>query len=238
MNEKDFPFTYKSLENQYKYGISLGYKFITCHEYFLKKSNLDKLTVVNRIDVDCSLKKAEKIRKIFKKLKIKGTFFIRLHAKEYNPFSFENFRIVKLLLEDGHELGYHSEIIDQSKIWGISPSECLKKDIEIINSMFGVQIKGVASHNGPTLSNNLDFWNDHDPIDFGLLYEAYDNNKFNLFNNSLYISDSEWINWKAYDKGKLLAKNTLNLKEHLKHMHPLVYLLIHPDTYYDLHIYE
>ena len=33
--------------------------------------------------------------------------------------------------------------------------------------------EGVASHGGMTGLNNLDFWKDREPSDFGLTYEAY-----------------------------------------------------------------
>ena len=63
------------------------------------------------------------------------------------------------LLEINCEIGYHSEIIDQSKIWNESAEECLKRDIEVFNKMFDYKIKGVCSHGGLTGYNNLDFWN-------------------------------------------------------------------------------
>ena len=65
--------------------------------------------IVNRVDVDFSVKKAKRIWEIFEKLGIKGTFFIRLHAPEYNPFSFENYKIIKEIQNSGHEIGYHSQ---------------------------------------------------------------------------------------------------------------------------------
>ena len=105
--------------------------------------------------------------------------------------------------------------------------------------MLEIKIKGVASHGGMTGLNNLDFWKNRDAKDFDLIYEAYDNSeKFNLFKNSFYISDSEWTKWKCYDKGKLCVNDNKSFKEHLSSMHPLIYLLIHPDTYFDHNIYE
>lgn len=49
--------------------------------------------LINRVDIDFSVKKAVKLGKIFNDLGIKATFFIRLHAPEYNPFSFENYQL-------------------------------------------------------------------------------------------------------------------------------------------------
>ena len=176
---------------------------------------------------------------LFNELGIKATFFLRLHAPEYNPFSYENYRIIKKLIECGHELGYHSEIVDQAAIWNENPYDCLVRDIEIINKMFGITIKGVASHGGMTGLNNLEFWKEHKPAEFGLLYEGYDKEpEFNLFQESFYVSDSEWTKWKCYDKGKLIEDNRKSLAEHAADRHKILHVLIHPDTYFNRHIYE
>ena len=105
--------------------------------------------------------------------------------------------------------------------------------------MMNIQIKGVASHGGRTVLNNLDFWNNHSAKDFGLLYEAYDDSEaFGLFHNSFYISDSQWTHWKCYNKGKILKGNHRTFAEHSLDKHSLIYLLIHPDTYFERHFYE
>ena len=146
---------------------------------------------------------------------------------------------MKSILEGGHEIGYHSEVVDEAAIWNEDQNDCLVRDIDLINKMLNIKIKGVASHNGMTGLNNLDFWKKHDPFEFGLLYEAYDEtDRFNLFNSSFYISDSEWFRWKAYDQGTLLDDDRSSFGEHVKNHHKLIYLLIHADTYYDLHYYE
>ncbi len=236
---RKFQFTFEKLEEYYAEGVEIGYKFITCSEYFRNKSSLTDLCVVNRVDIDLSVKKAERLCDIFDKLKIKASFFVRLHAPEYNPFSFENFRILKKIKDSGHEIGYHSEVVDQAAIWNEDPEACLRRDIKILNTMLDTDIRGVASHGGMTGLNNLDFWAHKNADSFGLWYEAYDDSDvFGLFNKSLYISDSEWTRWKCYDAGKLRNEDHRNPKEHFQEKHALVYLLIHPDTYYDRHIYE
>ncbi len=233
-------FSFESIEDQYRTAVEFGYEICTCMAYVAHKKEgaINKL-IVNRVDVDFSINKAEKLCDIFDKLGVKGSFFIRLHAKEYNPFSFENYRIIKKIIASGHELGYHSEVMDQSSIWEELPEACLRKDISIINQMFGISISGVASHGGLTGLNNLDFWKDRSPKDFGLLYEAYDKcPDFNLFADSFYISDSEWTQWKCYKYGQLQVSDRKTFGEHVMDGHNLIYLLIHSDTYFDRHFYE
>lgn len=186
-----------------------------------------------------SVKKADRLKEMFNRLGINATFFVRLHAKEYNPFSFESYKILRSIRDSGHEIGYHSEIIDQACIWHEDPADCLRRDLSTLNTILDISVRGVASHGGMTGFNNLDFWVDRNPEEFGLVYEAYDNSpSFNLFNSSFYISDSEWTQWKCYSHGKLQSGDTRSISEHVRSLHPLIYLLIHPDTYFDHHIYE
>jgi hypothetical protein len=237
-----FKFSFENIKNELKEIQLQGYNFISCKDYVHLKRNskLAEKIVVIRIDIDFAIDKVKKLLDIFDVLQIKASFYLRLHAKEYNPFSFENYKIIKRIIHSGHELGYHSEIIDQAEIWNEDAKDCLIRDLKLINQMFDIQIDGVASHGGMTGLNNLDFWKVNKPKDFGLLYEAYDEeNEFNLFNNSLYISDSSWTYWKSYEFGKLIVNdNSSPLEQIKKTKHPLIYLLIHPDTYFDEHFYE
>jgi hypothetical protein len=237
MNNK-FHFTFSNLESQYQKAHELGYNFFTCCEYVECKDKLPQLSIVNRVDIDISVKKADRLREIFDRLGIKATFFVRLHAPEYNPFSFENYRILKSIRDSGHEIGYHSEIIDQAAIWDEDAADCLRRDIDVLNRMLDIEVKGVASHGGMTGLNNLDFWKSNNALDYNLMYEAYDSNSFDLFNKSLYISDSEWTQWKCYSNGVLRKDDRKSFVEHLIQKPALVYLLIHPETYFDFHFYE
>lgn len=234
-----FPFTFEKLEAQYRAALAAGYAFLTCEQYAARKGELPPLAVVNRVDIDLSCKKADRLRLIFDRLGIRATFFVRLHAPEYNPFDFENHSILKAIRDSGHEIGYHSEIVDEAAIWGEDAADCLRRDLEILARMLDIRVRGVASHGGMTGLNNLDFWRDRSPGEFGLQYEAYDKtDAFGLFDRAFYVSDSEWTRWKCYDRGRLLEGDRRSFGEHLAGRHPLIYLLIHADTYYDRHFHE
>lgn len=95
--------------------------------------------------------------------------------------------------------------------------ECLKRHIEVLNTILNIKIKGVASYGGMTGLNNLDFWKERIPSDFGLLYEAYDRQPtFDLLYNSFYVADSAWTYWKCYDKGVLKEVDNRNLRMDIK----------------------
>jgi len=234
-----FQFSFESIRETFSQVLHHGYQVLRCIDYVQMKKALPEKTLVNRIDIDFSVKKAERLANIFIALGIKGTLFVRLHAPEYNPFSFENYRILKFIRDSGHEIGYHSEVVDEAVIWGEPAAPCLVRDVEIINRLLGINIKGVASHGGLTGLNNLDFWKQHQPREFGLVYEAYDEQtECDLFKNSFYVSDSNWTHWKCYNQGTLVEGDHRSLAQHAEAGHPVIYSLIHPDTFFDRHFYE
>ena len=240
MQKSIFQFTFQNLQNQYELILNEGYEVIDCKEYCeYKKKGLQNKVLVNRVDIDECPKRAERLALVFRKLNIKATFFIRLHAKEYNPFSFENYRILKFIQKAGFEIGYHSEIVDEAAIWQEDEAVCLKRDIQLLETGLGAKIYGIASHGGMTGLNNLDFWKTRSPQQFGLMYEAYDQEKtFNLFQESLYVSDSCWTYWKAYLNGVQIPNDHRPPASHAKEGHRILAMLIHPETYFDKHFYE
>lgn len=233
-------FYWSTLETQYRVLLDAGYGIVTCADYAGQAQlKAARRVVVNRVDVDFSLAKLSRLLDLFGQLGVKASIFLRLHAPEYNPFSPEGVRLIKRIVQEGHELGYHSEVVDCGAIWGEDPTVCLRRALTVLETLSGVPIRGVASHGGRTGLNNLDFWKDHRAGDFGLLYEAYDEEPgFGLFRRSFYISDSEWVRWKCYDRGVLRSGDHRPPAEHARDGHELIYLLIHPDTYHDRHAYE
>jgi hypothetical protein len=234
-----FKFTYFKLKEYFEQVLSNNYQVITCADYWeYKKRGFTNRLFINRVDIDVSCRQAKRIAVIFNELNIKASFFVRLHANEYNPFSFEEYKCLKYIRDTGHEIGYHSEVIDQATIWNEDAEDCLRRDIKVLNTMLDIEVKGVASHGGITGLNNLDFWKDRKASDFGLCYEAYDKQpEFNLFNESLYVSDANY-RWKNYMNGVLQQGDNRTLGELAACGAPVIYSTIHPDTYYYEHIYE
>ena len=235
-------FSYAALRSELTAIVNAGYRSIRCIDYADRMGKpcdpTEKLLVV-RIDVDLSLAKAAPMLDILKDTGVLASFFVRLHAPEYNPFSFEGYRMLRRIVAEGHELGYHSEVVDEADIWGEDAAACLRRDIAVLSAMAGVPIVSAASHGGLTGNNNLDFFKAHDPGDFGLRYEAYENSeRFNLFHASRYVSDSEWTRWKSYENGTRIDGDHRPPSGHLADAPPLLHLLVHPDTYYVNHFYE
>ena len=74
---KKYSFTWNNLENEFSAIIDKGYQIITCEEYVRIKETLPEKVVVNRIDIDFSVKKVINLLDIFDKLNIKGTFRLK-----------------------------------------------------------------------------------------------------------------------------------------------------------------
>lgn len=235
-----YRFTFANIEAELAAVLAHGYRAVTCADYIGEKAagRLDRL-FVNRVDIDFSVTKSLRLAEIFDRLGIKGTFFVRLHAPEYNPFSFENYRCLRAIRDAGHEIGYHSEVVDQATIWEEDAAANLRRDLDVLSRMLDIEVRSVASHGGMTGLNNLDFWKDRTPAEFGLLYEAYDREPaFDLFHNSRYVSDSNWTHWKSYHDGVVREGDRRSPAEHAAEGPPVIYSLIHPDTYFDRHFYE
>lgn len=227
-------FKFDHFEEIFQKALDAGYEIVTLKQFFEHDYHSDKI-LVNRIDVDFDPKRVCTMREIFDRLNIKGSFYFRLHSKDYNIFSFENYNIIKELLDSNHEIGLHSEIIDFEKICGQDAGKTLSKEIELFEQQFAFKMAGVASHGDYTGYNNLDFWQNNNAPDFGLLYEAYDKK---LWEHSFYISDSLIKGWKSYTNG------TLNENDHrcpcqvFNDAHPVIYLLTHPFCFYWRHFHE
>ncbi len=232
--------TYEHLKLIYSKALEQGYRIITCQDYFVTHQDYfvthhyvrDKV-LINRIDIDLSLEKADKVLQILNSLGIQASFFIRLHAREYNPFSFENFRIIKDMISTGHEIGLHSEMMDCSKIWDEIAVRSFIRDIQVLQSMIEYIPTGVASHGSNlTGTNNLNFWKNHSPKEYGLLYEAYDP----IFFNNLYCSIG-LAGWKTYRLGHFLKAGECVCK-YIKQGYPVIYLNLHPIKFFERHCYE
>lgn len=220
-------FTFNHYRRIFQLAISKGYKIVSCLDYFKKfKEYNDQKILINRVDIDLSCKKAKMACDIFNDLNIDGSFFVRLHG-EYNPFSFTNYLDLRFIRNSLYEIGLHSEIVDCSKFWNSDPEFYLEKDIEVINNMLDYKIRGIASHNGETGNNNLDFWRTHKPMSYGIYYEAYDPILFNNF----YTSDSLITKWKCYNHGVEIIGDNRCICDHLQDEHKVIYCLTHPVQY-------
>ena len=228
-------FTYNYYKEIFKTAIDSDYDVITVKDFFLGNFDNNKKILINRIDVDVRMDRLKIIYRLFKELNIKSSVNLRLHAPTYNLLSIGNINIIQNLISIGCEIGLHTELEDLSGYCNIDKKDLLRKEIELFQTIFQTKIYGTASHGDITHFNNLDFWMNNSPQEFGLVYEAYDKA---LWNGSTYVSDSEWTNWKTYQNGKLLQGDKSSPIDHIRNNVSRLYLLTHPESWYDKYVYE
>lgn len=222
-------FTFGHLREVYLLAQAQGYQIITLAEWFNKDFDPRGKVLINRIDVDYRIDRMVEFARIFQELCISASIFFRVHSPRYNLLSFDSINLVKALADAGHDVGLHSEILDFEAICGADPSQAVFDEVELFKNLIGVDVVGIASHDDHTPSNNLDFWKEHSPEEFGLLYEAYDND---LWNRSRYVSDSGLIKWRCYDRGLLMDEDSRCPCAHIKEGVDVLYLLTHPDNHF------
>jgi hypothetical protein len=212
-----------------------GYRVITVREYFDGAFVSGEKILVNRVDVDVKIDRLPRFLEIYKRLGIRASIYVRLHAPTYNLLSFGNLAIMRDLVEAGNEIGLHTEMSDAQGLCVIDGASLLRREISLLELVTGAPVYGTASHGDMTGLNNLHFWLTHSPLEFGLLYEAYDKK---LWENCRYVSDSEWVVWKAYHDGKLIAGDRRSPLEHAREGVPVLHVLTHPESWYDRYIFE
>jgi hypothetical protein len=228
-------FTFSDYEQMFSLILKNGYRVITLREYFENEFNTNEKILVNRVDVDIKIERLPRFLEIYQSLGIHASIFLRIHSPAYNLFSFGNITIMQSLIEAGNEIGLHTELVDAEGHCQIDGPVLLRSEIKLLETVSGAQIYGTASHGDMTSFNNLHFWKRHSASDFGLLYEAYD---AKLWNHCRYVSDSEWVRWKAYQDGKLIGGDNRTPIEHAQEGPRVLHLLTHPESWYSRYIHE
>lgn len=228
-------FTYRHLDEIFSTALRLGYTVMPLAQWYTERPLPEEKVLVLRVDVDDCLERTWVFRDIFNRQGVKASFFFRLHANEYNVLALDNMRLLRTLVEDGHEVELHTEVEDVAHLCGLPAEKALEAGLATFRAFFGTPNVGTASHGSLTIYNNLDFWKTHKPESFGLKYEAYGHE---LWDNSLYVSDSELIRWKCYQNGVRVPDDSRCPCEHLAAGTTPLYLLIHPQCFFQRHYHE
>lgn len=124
-----------SLKNEYIIGTLGEYKKLQKHKKF----------IILRHDVDFSLEYALELAKKEAENKIKSTYFILFNGEYYNPFDKKNSKIIREIINLGHEIGLHydTSFLPKSSKKEI---EIIKKEIEMLEIITHKKIISVAQH--------------------------------------------------------------------------------------------
>ncbi|UCG69083.1 MAG: hypothetical protein JSV09_15065 [Thermoplasmata archaeon] len=209
-------FTFRHYDEILKSAKDSGYEFISM-EGFASGKRADNFLII-RHDMDFSPIRAVEFAKIENKYGAKATYFIRVHSDKYNPFGFETYKIIKEIIELGHDIGLHYEHLDFVDITGEDPSTVLLREKKLLETIFDITIKGLAPHRDFTPTINRDFWKDKDIRDFGFSFEAY----MDVFLEDIYYTSDSLGKWGG--DGKCLCQ-FIGVKKR-------IYALIHPLYWY------
>lgn len=212
------PFTFEHYEHILRTAKDGGYEFIGMEDFAIGK-RADKFLII-RHDIEFSPSSALEFAKIENKVGAKATYFVRVHADNYNPFGFKTYNAIKKIIELGHSIGLHYEHLDFADITKQEPNVVLLKAKKLLELLFDAEIKGIAPHRDFTPIVNRNFWNDKDFKDFGFTFESYMDE---FFNDILYLSDSlgKWGG-----DGECLCRYI--------NKEPRIYLLLHPCYWYHI----
>lgn len=234
-----YEMTFENYAALIRLALDRGFRFMTYGDYVAADPETLQgarvLLLRHDVDADRNVIKSRCLAEIENRHGVVSTFFLRPHDPEYNLFDFESYANARALIRLGHEVGLHSEALDFGRAVAEDPASILRKEIALLQTLFDIHLRGSACHGDISQHNNLDFWAEHRPQDFGLEYEAY-HPETPIFKASTYISNFQGNHWKCYERGELKQGDARTVWEHLEAVgeeETLLYnILIHPRPWY------
>jgi hypothetical protein len=213
--------------------IASGYQPVTLDSYLSGKvdAKQNKIVLI-RHDVDRWLRTALRMAEVEAQMGIAASYYFRV------PSTW-NESVSRRVVELGHEVGLHYEVLDKAKGNKEKASEHMVRDLETARKI--APITTAAMHGNPaTPYDNRNFWEANQFADFGLIGEAYLSVEFDDFH---YFSDTG-RSWKdnyfnIYDapateknkKKSLRLNNTDELIGAVKGLEKNLYLVTHPERW-------
>ena len=179
-------FSYRHYEECIRLAKARSYQFYCFREH---GEELEEKSIFMRHDVDHCLDLAVKMAKFESEAGIKSTYFVRVHAKNYNALSLESSRKLRSIIGLGHEIGLHYEP-SYGEAMHIEQLHALNHDIRVLENSVGHHVVGLSPHE-PSRDGSLTISAEllHEAE---LEYQAYDDR---FFKDMKYISDSS-CNWR------------------------------------------
>jgi hypothetical protein len=119
-----------------------------------------------RHDVDRMPEQALKMARIENDFGIKSTYYFRMKKDVFNP------AIIKEIVDIGHEIGYHYEVLDKANGDFKIAMNIFEEELEQFREV--CDVKTVCMHGNPFSKwVNKDLWKKYDFKDFGIIGEPY-----------------------------------------------------------------
>ena len=204
----DFTLTiYKKLLTSLK---EADYSFITFRDYvkLTLGNNLPSKFIILRHDVDDLPQNSMDFANIQAEMGINGTFYFRMVPQSFNK------DIIKSMLKQGHEIGYHYETMDTSSGDVQMAYDEFLRHLETFNSICDVET--ISMHGSPlSKHDNRDIWRQFSYKDLGIIGEPYFDFDFNAV---YYITDTgrAWDGHKYNIRDKAPVENPLTNQDFIE----------------------
>lgn len=161
-------------------ALYLGYVFNTFAGYEAVDS---PRLILMRHDIDLSLENCLRFARIEHELGVQSTFFVRVHARLYNPFEFQSYQKLREIESLGHELALHYEPGFALAV-GEDEESMVRREKTILESVLNHSVVSASAHlPGKTGSTICD----ENKESFAIKYDAYSPRFMEDFK---YLSDS------------------------------------------------
>lgn len=139
----------------------------------------DDSRIILRHDVDRKPENALRMAKLEHELGVRSTYYFRCV-----PVSFDA-NMIRQISEMGHEIGFHYEVMSKAGGEMKEAKRIFLEDLERLRSI--CEVRTACMHGSPgSRYNNLRFWDDNRPEEFGLDGSAY----LSASNISAYFTDT------------------------------------------------
>ena len=138
------------------YGYVMRQLLLNGHEFafFTEQPKTDRFIYL-RHDVDRSLEKAAAMAAWERDLGVKATYFVRLHSRYYNCYSFPGLKALRAIMNFGHEIGLHTEFYDIAKVLGDDGAAVFAREKSILEEIIERPVRVFSPHR-TTGSTNTD----------------------------------------------------------------------------------
>lgn len=150
-------FSYQHYRAILKAALNQGF-VLTCFRDLPQHQQKPKIIIL-RHDVDYSPKRALAIAKVERALKIKSTFFVRVHGEYYHPFHRLFFPYFKEIMAMGHEIGLHTEARHLAKEFKLNLATLFLREKKILEGILDLKVISASEH--ADLGRPRSYWQKH-----------------------------------------------------------------------------
>ena len=222
-------FTMETYEKLCHSLIDSSFTFNTVEEAILSPDLKNKIAIM-RHDVDSKPLNSLKMAQLESSLGIKSTYYFRFKKGIFVP------KIIKQISNLGHEIGYHYEVLYDSRGNIDEAINLFDKQLSEFRKL--ISVKTISMHGSPMSKwNELEIWGSNNFRDYEIIGEAFTSLDFNKI---YYFTDTgrTWNNSKFNIRDRVSSnlshpkvKSTLDLVNEIKNLNNSLCINTHPQRW-------